>query len=148
MLLASSGWRPEMVASYHSQDGPTTKKWSMGWGCEPLSGVWPPRRFRYPLSGVFPPHLCPRSTFASSRLPPPLSGFTHPHVCMHVRMLTAPEIHTHQSFRMHSHTEKSGKSVPRLIELKAWDLAGHCVSELQLLAAVSALPPDRTVQAP
>lgn len=98
----------------------------------------------YPLSpGAILPHLSPPPTFASFHLPLPPSGFTHPHACTHAH--SSRDSHTSGFSHALTHTEKSGKSVPCLIELKDWGLAGHCVSELQLLTAVSA--PDRRLPA-
>ena len=105
------------------------------------------KRCRYSLflSRSAPPLSCP-SPFASAHLPPPPSGFTHPHVCIQAHTLALPGFNTFGFSHALEHAEKSGKSVPRLIELKDWGLAGHCVSELQRLLADSV--PYRTVQGP
>lgn len=129
-----------------TQAGPTTER-SMGQGLR--TPVWrsalQENLDTYPLSpGAIRAHLCPPPTFASFHLPLLPSGFTHPHACTHA--LGSRDSHASGFSHALAHTEKSGKSVPRLIELRDWGLAGHCVSELQLLAAVSAL--DRMVQAP
>lgn len=100
-----------MLKPYRAQDSPTAED-GRGWGLRTL--VWNLAFLGY-LGTHSPKSSCPTCVvlpaFASSYLPPPPSGFTHPHVCTHTHMLTAPRSHRHQGFHMHSHTEKSGKSV-------------------------------------
>lgn len=134
-----------------TQAGPTTER-SMGQGLR--TPVWrsalQENLDTYPLSpGAIRAHLCPPPTFASFHLPLLPSGFTHPHACTHA--LGSRDSHASGFSHALAHTEKSGKSVPRLIELRDWGLAGHCVSELQLLAAVSGwfrLPASPAAAAP
>lgn len=118
------------------------REWSIGWGLRTL--VWSLVLLTLPLS-----HPAPPLTYPLHLHPLIIVHHHNSHIHMCARMyisLQLPGFNTLGFSRALKHTEKSGKSVPHLIELKDWGLAGHCVSELQLLPAFSVL--YRTVQAP